>query len=216
MRTKLLRGLSIEFKPTKERVDGATRVIEAARMRGVALVDIPAYPKSLVRCCASLGEIRQQGPVGVQGEIDFGGEGAVISQQHRRRLIIEPGAVSAADDVVLLRGYSYDQPLASSAAGSLRVTVDEDGLRFVASRLADTAIARETKTLMRSGLLNSVVAGLQRGDKPGDTEIVQDGSWRNEIIRANAMLCELNLLTARTAGGGVRSAGRGRRWLQYA
>ena len=69
---------------------------------------------------------------------------------------------------------------------------------------------------MRSGLLNSVVAGLQRGDKPGDTEIVQDGSWRNEIIRANAMLCELNLLTARTAGGGVRSAGRGRRWLQYA
>ena len=48
IRKKVLRGLSIEFVAEKEEQQGDERVIRAARLLGVAVVDKPAYPDSLV------------------------------------------------------------------------------------------------------------------------------------------------------------------------
>ena len=41
VRANILRGLSIEFLPSAERIEGRVRVITAASLRGVAVVDTP-------------------------------------------------------------------------------------------------------------------------------------------------------------------------------
>jgi len=46
VRSGVLRGLSIEFVPRAERDDAGVRVIEAADLVGMAVVDKPAYPAS--------------------------------------------------------------------------------------------------------------------------------------------------------------------------
>lgn len=54
VRKRILRGLSIEFYPLEDRIvvddDGnRVRVIEKAELRGIAVVDRPAYPNSLIQ-----------------------------------------------------------------------------------------------------------------------------------------------------------------------
>ena len=44
VKSKVLRGLSVEFFPERERMDGSMRVIEKARLVGAGLVDDPSYP----------------------------------------------------------------------------------------------------------------------------------------------------------------------------
>ena len=54
VRAKVMRGLSIEFQALQERSEANVRVIERARLVGVAVVDTPAYPASAIeaRCAA--------------------------------------------------------------------------------------------------------------------------------------------------------------------
>ena len=50
LRTRILRGWSVEFRATREKVaDGGLRIIEAAELRGLGLVDEPAYGDSLAK-----------------------------------------------------------------------------------------------------------------------------------------------------------------------
>ena len=46
--TKVLRGLSVAFKATKERFEGRRRIVQAARLGRIAVVDVPAYPDATV------------------------------------------------------------------------------------------------------------------------------------------------------------------------
>ena len=48
IRSKVYRGLSVEFAAQKESQEGKTRVIEEARLLGIAVVDKPAYPASVI------------------------------------------------------------------------------------------------------------------------------------------------------------------------
>ncbi len=45
---KVLRGLSIEFRSLQERAENGVRVIEKAALKGIAVVDTPAYPAAYV------------------------------------------------------------------------------------------------------------------------------------------------------------------------
>lgn len=49
LRTRILRGWSVEFRATREKVEAGTRIIEAAELRGLGLVDEPAYGDSLAQ-----------------------------------------------------------------------------------------------------------------------------------------------------------------------
>ena len=48
VRSGVLRGLSLEFIPSRTRNEGRVSVIEAASMRGLSIVDVPAYPQSTI------------------------------------------------------------------------------------------------------------------------------------------------------------------------
>lgn len=48
IRAGVLRGLSIEMRVTRERMEADTRIIESAELVGLALVDRPAYGESLI------------------------------------------------------------------------------------------------------------------------------------------------------------------------
>ena len=54
VRKKILRGLSIEFLPKTERLEGQVRIIERAILSGVAVVDRPAYTDSEVQARRAL------------------------------------------------------------------------------------------------------------------------------------------------------------------
>lgn len=53
VRSRVYRGLSIEFVPDTERMIDDVRVIESARLLAVAVVDTPAYPLSYVKAMRS-------------------------------------------------------------------------------------------------------------------------------------------------------------------
>ena len=48
VRAGVLRGLSLEFIPTRTRNEGRVSVVEAARMSGLSVVDVPAYAASVI------------------------------------------------------------------------------------------------------------------------------------------------------------------------
>ena len=54
VRHGVLRGFSIEFRARRDRVEGGVRVVEAAELRGLSVVDSPAYGDSLVGLRARL------------------------------------------------------------------------------------------------------------------------------------------------------------------
>ena len=125
---KALRGLSVEFKATRERQEGTLRVIERARLRAVGLVDAPAYPASLVEVRARLGQtIRATVPSGVQLDCDClrTAEGraearwAEFQETAVRDMFDSVFAEAAGKDAVAALG-AYGQPLASTAKGTMR------------------------------------------------------------------------------------------------
>lgn len=49
VRAGVLRGLSLEFVPSRTRNEGRVAVIEAARMTALSVVDVPAYSESVIQ-----------------------------------------------------------------------------------------------------------------------------------------------------------------------
>lgn len=60
VRTRVLRGFSIEFEATSERQEGALRIIEGARLVGIGLVDKPAYTSAVVAAMREQAAIRRR------------------------------------------------------------------------------------------------------------------------------------------------------------
>ena len=189
----LLRGASVEFYPeVTAQVDGVVEV-RRARLRGLALVDRPAYPASQLRADgydASNLQLRAGGVI--QGAIQLGVAG-ITSLAHRRKLLIPRDAdIGFADNIFLLDGYDYARSLANTAAGALVVTKSPEALLFhtVGRRLARTPILRETIAKMRGGLLSGAVPGLQRLDTERYTD---DDGFEVTVVKRGG-LCEINLV----------------------
>ena len=49
VRDGVLRGLSLEFVPSRTRNEGRVMVVEAAKMTGLSVVDVPAYSESVIQ-----------------------------------------------------------------------------------------------------------------------------------------------------------------------
>lgn len=176
VRNRVLRGLSIEFKALRERVENGIRVISRAALVGIGLVDRPAYQDSLV-------EIRQDG-LGLSGAFHYdvdtiiayrdaqdapSGSGTGFSEPSGvlspesleirqdgsvRKRRVAPGAFKFAledqsREISLILG-SYDKPLASRLAGTLKLEDTATALRFETNRLPSTSYVSDFRELLAS------------------------------------------------------------------
>ena len=175
----VLRGLSLEFSSIAERLESGTRVIERAELRGLAVVDRPAYSDSTVQARA---ELRRRGR-GIGGSFDYNRNRTRRSTGRRRKQRVSPGAFKfALDDpdreILLLLGRDYDKPLASRMAGTLRLQDTPKSLRFDVDTLPDTSYVRNYRAIVESGAAAFGVDVLfsvpPRAVVPNAVEIVPD------------------------------------------
>ena len=85
----VLRGLSLEFSAVAERMEGQTRIVERAELRGLAVVDRPAYSDSLVQARA---ELRRRGR-GIGGSFNYNRNRTTRSSGRKRKQRVEPGGL---------------------------------------------------------------------------------------------------------------------------
>ena len=152
IRGGVLRGLSLEFLSETERMEGQTRIIERAELRGLAVVDKPAYSDSLVQARA---ELRRRGR-GIGGTFHYSRDRVTSSTGRRRKQRIAPGAFRFAledpdREISLLLGRTYDQPLASRLAGTLKLEDTREALRFDVDTLPDTSYVNDYRAAIATG-----------------------------------------------------------------
>ena len=125
---KALQGLSVEFDPLRERQEGSLRVIERAKLRGVGLVDSPAYRASTVEVRARLGRtVRARVPSGKKLACDClrnaaGRAAARFAEFQAEALqgMFDDVFSELAKETAVAAFGAYGQPLASTARGTMR------------------------------------------------------------------------------------------------
>ena len=142
VRAGVLRGLSVEFAATSERMDGGVRVIDKARLAAVGVVDTPAYPQSGV-------EARRRGGRGgrVRARVPYRSRLECVCHRAEcegdvNEVQFEPGAFKDAPETLIAVAKDYASPLASARRGTLRTRETDDGLE-VEFDLPDTEAARD-------------------------------------------------------------------------
>ena len=128
VRAKVLRGLSAEFHPLRERMEGDTRVIERAKLVGVGVVDEPAYPASQVEARRFRG--------GASGRVPF--KKKLDCQCHKGKACsveIEDIELPTDTDVLAVSG-DYKGAIASVEKGSMRLSKTAEGLTVELSEAA--------------------------------------------------------------------------------
>ena len=142
VRSKILRGLSIEFHAKQERQDGDLRIIERAQLVGVGVVDSPQYGESLVEARAQ-GRLRT-----MRGNIPSGKAlECRCSPGECTEAIFESGALDGAidpsqeADVISVVG-EYQNAIGSRKRKSLRFWSDGKGGLEYAVDIPDTARGR--------------------------------------------------------------------------
>ena len=158
VRAGVLRGISLEFIARSEGREGNVRVIERAELRGLGVVDRPAYGGSVV---SAREEVRQRGR-GLAGRFDYNTPTVLRNRGRRRKQTVRPGAFRFAiqdetREINLLLGRDYDKPLASKQAGTLQLIDNPEALEFFVDELPDTSYVRDFRAGLSSG---AFVAGI--------------------------------------------------------
>ncbi|MEK5331044.1 phage major capsid protein [Lysinibacillus sp. FSL W8-0992] len=107
--------------------------------------------------------------------------------------VITPEALKEVDlsNVILLHGHDYGKPLASVKADTLKLEVDEIGLRFEAT-LQDTTYANDIYKNIQAGIIDSMSFGFEIGVESFDKN--EDGVITRSIEKVKA-LREISIVT---------------------
>lgn len=168
-------GLSVEFHALEERRTADTRTIMHAALPALGIVDDPAYPASGVEVRArgrglsgrfEYGKDRVTRDRGRRRKVRV--NAGAFSWQMRKWAelqtelnqtiaeAIEEGlddarAIRETREVNLLAGRSYDRPLASLHAGTLRLEDTDEALAFEVDQFPDTSYAADLRAGMEAG-----------------------------------------------------------------
>ena len=154
-------------------------------------------------------EIRQVEDTELTGRLPYGVDG-VISMQRGELVRFLPGAFtdSLAGEIILLAGNSYEEPLANSLEGTLRLRDSDEALEFEARDLPDTTYSRNFLGKLSKGLIRGLTAGWANAGSDTTTEELPDGGKR--IVVRKATLCEFYPRSRSVAPGGGVAARRRR------
>ena len=122
-------GLSVEFRALKERREGGLRVIEDAELRGIGIVRAPSYGASRVEARRRSGR-RLRARIPAERSVECRCSGAVCKFAKMAKEGMEEAfekAFRQFEREVVAGFGSYDSPLASASAGTLRGRILPDG-----------------------------------------------------------------------------------------
>ena len=226
----VLRGLSVEMHPQRERQIGGVRSISKATLTGLSVVDSGAFDSSKVEART---EVRQDGE-GLSGAFLYS-ENAIISDRAAmlelrarggaRKQRIMPGAFRFAlqdesREIQLLLGRDYARPLASRQAGTRELIDGPDALRFKVERLPETTYVADFRAQQEAGAAVFGVAPMFR-IPPSDVvpdalvyapEPAADGGAIIETVH-EAVLTALAIVSRAPRGNPGVVSGQGRRWV---
>lgn len=140
VKSKVLRGLSVEFQTLKQRIEANTRIIERANLVGIGVVDKPAYANSIVQVRAS--GFSSYVPYGRPLSCQCAGGDCTHTILSGESFIDLDEIITArqkpnGDDITAaVEGYS--DTVASLKNGSLRLSQDANGLTIEIPRLPST------------------------------------------------------------------------------
>lgn len=137
VKSRVLRGLSVEFRALSETLSNGVRVIEKAELRGIGVVDSPAYAGSLVEARAIAGvSIRFNVPYNSELQCECCPDADTV------RFARDAFKESLDTKDILLVAGDYKAALSSKNRGTLRARETAKGLELE-SVLADTQAGRD-------------------------------------------------------------------------
>ena len=210
VRAGTLAGFSIEFSAIRERMDGAIRVIEAATLAGIGLVQSPSYEGSTVEARARRGRVRSSIPYDVKLRCRCHRNAGECDQvQFSRGSFAE---LIAADNVILF-SKDYAGPLASTRKGTLRLRETDKGLAVDAD-IPDTSAGNDLVEAARA--VPFLVRPLFDPSDSMFTEAANVATYSRVSVRAlliGATDAAEGWPEAMIAAAKKRTASRGRVWL---
>ena len=154
-------------------------------------------------------ELRQEGDATtLRGRFPYGVEATMSDRGRVRKERFHPRAFRFAIDdpdreINLLRGHSFDAPLASKRNGSLVLEDTEEGVSFVARLPAEAeqpSYMRDVVAMVRNGLVGGISPGFRvppRSVVPGAETLEPEAGNPGVMVRVirDAVLAELSLVT---------------------
>ena len=152
VRAGVMRGLSIEFRAVAERMESGVRVIERAKLSGVAVVDTPAYPASEVEARRRGGRRRGGRRTWIKSGIKYGIKAhCACLDGECGEVLFRPEALEVVDSTIATVGRATES-VGSVRGGTLRVRNTRERLELEIDDAArDTTAGRQLEDLRATG-----------------------------------------------------------------
>ncbi|MCY4500151.1 MAG: HK97 family phage prohead protease [Alphaproteobacteria bacterium] len=182
-------GLSVEFRAVRERRESGLRVVEAALLTGIGIVRAPSYEASRVEARRRSGRtLKARVPANMDVECRCSGvtcRFARITGDAMREAFEE--AFDAARREVIAGFGSYDAPLASVSAGTLRGRILDGGDGEVEIDLPDGAAGAATVAAHEAAgviVRPHIDAAAAVSTEEGETRVYQSAPIRAFLVSA--------------------------------
>ena len=153
VRTKVMRGLSVEFFPRQDRMENGTRIIAKAQLVGIGVVDTGAAHHTTLEARRQQHEQRARLSLTISGIIPYETKLDCRCQTGSCTAVrLKRGSLAQAaepDSTALLVMGDYSKPIASVAKRSLQLTDTPQGL-LVSSTIPDSQAGRDLIALASS------------------------------------------------------------------
>ena len=158
VRRGVLRGLSVEMLVTGDRFDAGTRIVEAAKLEGIGIVDRPAFPASgvVARAKGNPRRARLRGRVAFDKKLSCRCRGAQTTHVQIDRNAFRTALKEAKAGKREIHAFTtgqYDSPVANISSGTLELEATGEALEVAITGLPETQAVADFLEAFELGLI---------------------------------------------------------------